>query len=190
LKHPALTLFELVERLSQLTRTGLRETGSEHGLQPVHLQILFYLGQANRFSNTPQALAEYLGLTRGTVSQSLILLARRRLLTRQTDVRDARVVRLALTTEGAELLAGLKVAQAWREAVAEVTPARLGSTKLVLSQVLNRVVERGGRRSFGLCSTCRHIERVGPRSYHCRLLKAKIRSPETRQICREHVPAE
>ena len=188
-KHPALTLFELVERLSQLTRAGLRETGSEHGLQPVHLQVLFYLSQANRFSNTPQALADYLGLTRGTVSQTLILLARRKLLSRHADARDGRVVRLALSESGAQLLAGLKVAQAWRAAVAEVTPARLGSTKLVLSQVLDRVVEHGGRRSFGLCATCRHVVRTGPRSYFCGLLREKLKSRETRQICREHAPA-
>lgn len=190
MKHPALTLFELVERLSQLTRAGLRETGGEHGLQPVHVQVLFYLSQANRYSNTPQALADYLGLTRGTVSQTLILLARRKLVVRQADARDGRVVRLALSEQGAQVLSGLKVAQAWRDAVAEVTPARLGSTKLVLSQVLGRVIERGGRRSFGVCASCRHLERMGPRSYACGLTRERLASRETRQICREHAPFE
>jgi hypothetical protein len=56
LKSQALTLFDLVERLSLLTRADLRQAGAAQGLQPVHLQVLFYLNQANRFSNTPQAL--------------------------------------------------------------------------------------------------------------------------------------
>jgi len=51
-KSQALTLFDLVERLSLLTRAGLRQAGAAQGLQPVHLQVLFYLNQANRFSNT------------------------------------------------------------------------------------------------------------------------------------------
>ena len=39
--------------------------------------VLFYLNQANRFSNTPQALTEYLGLTKGTVSQTVLVLESR-----------------------------------------------------------------------------------------------------------------
>lgn len=171
-----------------LTRAGLRETGGEHGLQPVHVQVLFYLGQANRYSNTPLALAEYLGVTRGTVSQTLLLLARRKLILRTTDERDGRVVRLSLSTTGAQLLAGLQVAQAWREAVAELPPARLGSTKLVLTQVLDRVVQGAGRRSFGVCESCAHYLQTGPRSYRCGLMDERLTRAETRLICREHQP--
>lgn len=40
-----LTLFDLVERLSLLTRTDLRQAGAALSLQPVHLQVLF-LSQA------------------------------------------------------------------------------------------------------------------------------------------------
>jgi DNA-binding MarR family transcriptional regulator len=186
LKSPALTLFELVERLALLTRAGLRESATDGALQPVHYQVLFYLNHANRFSNTPQALADYLGLTRGTVSQTVLVLARRKLVSRHSDAADGRVVRLALTEAGLACLGQLRVAQAWREAVAEVTPARLGSTKMVLAQVLDRVVERSGRRSFGVCSSCRHLQRLGPRTFYCGLLKDKLKSRETRLICREH----
>src|ERR1700674_5335522 len=72
-KNP-LVLLELVERLGNLMRTELRKSGGDEALQPVHLQALIYLSKANRYSNTPQALAEYLGLTKGTVSQTLLLL--------------------------------------------------------------------------------------------------------------------
>jgi DNA-binding MarR family transcriptional regulator len=51
----------------------------------VHLQVLFYLNQANRFSNTRSQLTEYLGLTKGTVSQTVLVLARRRLISRYAD---------------------------------------------------------------------------------------------------------
>jgi DNA-binding MarR family transcriptional regulator len=102
LKSQALTLFDLVERLSLLTRADLRQAGAAQGLQPVHLQVLFYLNQANRFSNTPQALTEYLGLTKGTVSQTVLVLARRKLLSRYADPRDGRVVRIL--AEGTNLL--------------------------------------------------------------------------------------
>ena len=42
-----------------------------------HWRFGFGRSKANRYSNTPQALADYLGLTKGTVSQTLLLLDRR-----------------------------------------------------------------------------------------------------------------
>src|ERR1700758_2632729 len=98
-KNP-IVLLELVERLGNLMRTELRKSGSDEGLQPVHVQALIYLSRANRYSNTPQALAEYLGLTKGTVSQTLLVLDRRGLIERYQDDVDRRVVRLRLSAAG------------------------------------------------------------------------------------------
>ena len=188
LKSQALTLFDLVERLSLLTRADLRQAGAAQGLQPVHLQVLFYLNQANRFSNTPQALTEYLGLTKGTVSQTVIVLARRRLISRYTDPRDGRVVRLILTEGGTTLLKTLSAGSAWRDIVQTASQARVTSAIVVLRQVLAQVQGQSGKRSFGVCASCRHIQRLGPRSYFCGLMQEKLSSPETRRICREHAP--
>ena len=186
MKSQALTLFDLVERLSLLTRAGLRQAGAAQGLQPVHLHVLFYLNQANRFSNTPLALTDYLGLTKGTVSQTVLVLARRRLLSRYADPQDGRIVRLVLTEAGGALLNKLNSADAWREAVRTSSPARVTSAMVVLRQVLAEVQSQSGKRSFGVCSTCRHNQRLGPRSYFCGLMHEKLSSPEVRRICREH----
>jgi DNA-binding MarR family transcriptional regulator len=188
LKSQALTLFDLVERLSLLTRADLRQAGAAQGLQPVHLQVLFYLNQANRFSNTPQALTEYLGLTKGTVSQTILVLARRKLVSRHTDPRDGRVVRLILSEGGVTLLKTLSAGSAWRDIVKTASPARVASALLVLRQILAQVQTQSGKRSFGVCATCRHNQRVGPRSYFCGLMQEKLSSPEARRICREHAP--
>lgn len=186
MKSQALILFDLVERLSLLTRAGLRKAGAGQGLHPVHLQILFYLNEANRFSNTPQALAEYLGLTKGPVSQTVLLLARRRLVYRYADPLDGRVVRLALTESGATLLKTLSSASAWRDVVHNASPARVTSAVVVLRQVLAQAQLRSDKRSFGVCSTCRYNRRLGPRSYFCELKREKLSSPDIRRICREH----
>jgi len=188
LKSQALNLFDLVERLSLLTRAGLRHAGGPHGLHPVHLQVLFYLNQANRYSNTPQALTEYLGLTKGTVSQTVLVLARRRLVSRYADPRDGRVVRLILTQGGSALLKTFGTASAWRDAVHTASPARVSSAMVVLRQVLAQVQTQHNRRSFGVCASCRHNQRLGPRSYFCGLFQEKLSSPEARLICREHAP--
>ena len=67
---PALRAASLIDRLGRLMRSG------EHAgdLNPAQWEALRYLARANRFSRTPAALAQYLGSTRGTVSQTLIAL--------------------------------------------------------------------------------------------------------------------
>lgn len=65
-------LYALLERIGNLLRAEERAAGLRHGPQPVHLQALRYVQSCNRYSNTPAALTEYLGLTKGTVSQTLL----------------------------------------------------------------------------------------------------------------------
>ncbi|KAB2310093.1 winged helix-turn-helix transcriptional regulator [Betaproteobacteria bacterium SCN2] len=190
MKNQALILLDTVERLGNLLRVGLRQAGVAQGLQPIHLQALLYLNEANRYSNTPQALAEYLGLTKGTVSQSLLLLARRRLIARHADDKDGRVVRLTLTDKGKEVLKELGLTNAWRDALQSASPARLSSATKVLKEALATLQARNGYRSFGVCVTCRHNLHIGPRSYVCGLTKEKLSSREVSKICREHSPVE
>ena len=61
-KNP-LVLLEMVERLGNLMRAEFRRIGGDEQLHPVHIHALLYLSKANRFSNSPQALADYLGIT-------------------------------------------------------------------------------------------------------------------------------
>lgn len=190
MKNQALILLDTVERLGNLLRVELRQAGTAQGLQPIHLQALLYLNEANRYSNTPQALAEYLSLTKGTVSQSLLLLARRRLIARHADEKDGRVVRLTLTEKGKEVLKELGLANTWRDALQAASPARLSSATKVLKEALGALQGKSGQRTFGVCVTCRHNLHIGPRSYVCGLTKEKLSSREVSKICREHSPVE
>ncbi|MHB8915812.1 MAG: MarR family winged helix-turn-helix transcriptional regulator [Thiobacillus sp.] len=188
MKSQAPVLFDLSERLGTLTRARLRQSGLAQGLQAIHLQVLMYLAQANRLSNTPQGTTEYLGLTKGTVSQSILVLARKRLITRHSDERDGRVVRLVLTERAQQLLKEISPHTLWRDALQPASPARVSSAMQVLRQVLVSLQAQAGQRTFGVCVTCRHNQRIGPRSYFCALIQEKLSSPEVRLICRVHAP--
>ena len=72
------------------------------------MNVLVYLAQANRSSNTPAAVTEYLRLTKGTVSQTLLALERGNWLERIPDRRDRRVVRLHLTRDAQRLIANFE----------------------------------------------------------------------------------
>ena len=82
----------LLERLGSLIQQSMRDDAARHGLQPVHIQVLHYLAHANRYSDMPIAVAEYLGVTRGTISQSVAVLERKlRLAPKSAPVHRPRV---------------------------------------------------------------------------------------------------
>lgn len=178
-------LLELVECLGRLIRGELRVRGAAGSLQPVHLQALMYLRRANRYSNTPQALAEYLGSTKGTVSQSLLLLYRRGLLERRADERDGRVVRLALSQRGEALLQQDGLDAAWDKALAEFPSDEIAAARRLLANVLLNLQRAEGNRSFGVCRTCVQFrqERGG---FRCGLTGEALSADDSQRICREH----
>jgi DNA-binding MarR family transcriptional regulator len=179
-------LLHLVECLGRLLAGALRESGGEAGLQLVHLQALAYLRDANRYSNTPRALADFLGLTKGTVSQSLLLLHRRGLVRREADPADGRVVRLRLSARGRRLLASAEIHPDWQQALAAVPAGERAAAGNALRGLLAGLQRRRGNLSFGECRTCAHFRREGAGAYRCGLTREPLQRFETFQICREH----
>lgn len=84
--------LNFLERLGHLYRSHLREFAYSEGLNLSQVESLIYLARCNRYSNTPLALAEYFGLTKGTVSQTVISLEKKKLLDKMIDQSDRRVV--------------------------------------------------------------------------------------------------
>ena len=177
-------LLELVERLGNLMRTELRKAGSDESLQPVHLQALIYLGKANRYSNTPQALADYLGLTKGTVSQTLLLLDRRGLIERFEDEIDRRVVRLRLSSAGEQLLAEAQPSLPWQNATRNISPNRIRNATSALREALMTLQEDNEGTMFGTCGSCTWAQKLSQRIYRCGRMGDRLSGPETRKICR------
>jgi DNA-binding MarR family transcriptional regulator len=186
-KNP-LVLLELVERLGNLMRTELRKAGSDESLQPVQLQALIYLSKANRYSNTPQALADYLGLTKGTVSQTLLLLDRRGLIERFEDDVDRRVVRLRLSSAGERLLYESQPALPWQNATRNISPNRVRNAVSALREALMTLQQDNEATTFGDCQSCTWCQKLSQRIYRCGRMGDRLSGPETRKICRIYEP--
>ena len=182
-KNP-IVLLELVERLGNLMRAEMRRSGSDEDLQPVHLQSLIYLSKANRYSNTPQALAQYLGLTKGTVSQTLLLLDRRGLIERFEDDIDRRVVRLRLSSAGERLLYEAEPMLAWQNATRNISPNRIRNAVSALREALATLQVDNEGPLFGICHTCTFSQKLSQRIYRCGRMGDRLSGPETRKICR------
>lgn len=178
----AARLHELIQRLANVLRAEERLIGKTHGLQPVQLQVLAYLAEANRYSNSPSAAAEYFGLSKGSMSQTLGVLQDKALIEVEHDASDGRRSHLELTRLGREIAARLPVA-ALREACAP--PAAFAGLADGLEQLLRVVQRQRGGRSFGVCKTCRHFGVVGTGAM-CKLTGEPLVREQTEKICREH----
>jgi len=182
--NAAIDAAHLIDRLDRLARSG--EAVGE--LNPAQWEALRFVARANRFSRTPAALAEYLGSTRGTVSQTLIALEQKGHVTREPSSRDRRSVVLELTPKGSEALRCDPIL-ALAADLESATPHRLQATVEVLRGALHALITRNGGRAFGACYTCRHFRKGGgsrrSTPHHCALLNEPLSEADSHAICIE-----
>lgn len=183
---PASRLTALLSSLVRAVNSEQRQAAVAGGLLPVQWSILNYLSLANRYSNTAQALADYLALTKGTVSQSLKLLEAHGWIRRRADRADRRVVRLALTAAGRRQLDD-RAEAAWDEAIAALPAEQRAAAEQALGLLLRGWQRSRSGRSFGVCATCRHFQ-PGPAAdrHRCGLTGETLTDADCRLICREH----
>ncbi|WP_290816337.1 MarR family transcriptional regulator [Ferrovibrio sp.] len=139
----------LLDRLGRLTR----ELQFADGLNPAQWEALRFLAQANRYSRSPTALADYLGATKGTVSQTLIALESKGLITRCKKTEDRRQVDLCLTEAGQAMLAKDPM-QTLEQATLEIADELGAEMVKGLSRLLHDLQTRNQINEFGVCQDC------------------------------------
>lgn len=178
-------VFELIERMAALIRAEERKKCTELGLQVVHLQVLDYLSRCNRFSDTPAALTNYLGMTRGTVSQTLLLLEKKGLVKKTIDALDRRVVHLSLLPEGESLLKKARQSELFQQAAAIFQEHGFENHHEVFLKALTALQKANRAQSFGLCKSCQHFTKLSD-GFQCGLTKQALSDSDSEKICQEH----
>ncbi len=184
--NPKTDIFDLIERMSALIRSEERKKCSELGLQVVHLQALDYLSRCNRYSDTPASLANYLGMTRGTVSQTLLLLEKKGFIKKTTDLIDRRKVHLSLLDSGSVVLAEVRDTHLFHQArmVFEHDVNNEG-VEAVFVSALKALQKAHKGHSFGQCETCKYFTEV-TLGFRCELTKEPLSLNDSSKLCQEH----
>ncbi len=179
-------LATLLERLSRI----LQNEGHAGGLKPTQWEVLRYLARANRFSRSPSAVTAYLGMTKGTVSQTLNALERKGLIRKKSDPADLRNLRLELTARGAALL-GRDPLDGLTTAAGRLTASERRHLSDGLEKTLRAALRRRGGRPFGVCKTCRFFEKNAKDGapHRCGLLEVPLSAEDGEKICVEQEPA-
>ena len=173
-----------VERLANLLRNEARNAGAEYGLQPVQLEALNYLNLCNRYSNTPLGVTEYLGLTKGTVSQSIKILENKGLVEKRSDKNDKRIVHLKVTPAGKRLLKRLHPSQLLSRAYNNFPNQQALENNL--KSLLVKIQKENNLKTFGVCHTCQYNQAEDNGTFKCGLTQERLTKKDINLICREH----
>jgi DNA-binding MarR family transcriptional regulator len=181
-------MYEQMERIANLMRASVRKSGLSKGLQPVQMEALHYLSRCNEYSNTPMAVAEFLGLTKGTVSQTLAVLEGDGLVTKTADAKDRRVIHLKLTPEGKTALSNAIPPEALTSALDQLSPTERQALNAALTTLWGSLQRVNGLKTFGVCASCRYHNRTEDGKSSCELTREVLLEAEHEKICREHLP--
>lgn len=182
-------IYDLIECMTALIRSEERKRCTELGLQAVHFQVLNYLSRCNKYSNTPASLANFLGMTRGTVSQSLIILEKKGLISKEVDQKDRRVIHLQLSAAGQEILKQARPSDLFASATGILHSASSteASDVSIFQQALTALQKANQSQSFGVCKTCKNFSSKDGQHF-CTLTEEFLSDSDSLQICQEHLP--
>jgi DNA-binding MarR family transcriptional regulator len=181
---------QLLERLASLLRSESRNLLHEYGLQPVQFEALHYLSTCNRYSDTPMGVTEYLGQTKGSVSQTLKVLEKKGLIVKTPDENDKRVWHMTVTENGVTLVKEVLPSPSIQSASKLLGDQDIAKIDALLSKLLSTVQRANNFKSFGQCDSCRHNIKLGTGDYFCGLTKERLTHLDIGLICREHEFAE
>ena len=181
MRHPATQPSHLSALLDRLSRIASTETWAAN-LNPAQAAALSYLSRANQFSRSPSHVAEYLGSTRGTVSQSLKSLQTKGLIEERRSDADRRSISYSLTQPGWQIIEEDRSIDAALRSLDEVDQVALEAT---LTKALTAVLRDQNSREFGICKTCRHHD-VSSGRRQCRLLNVALSDSDSDLLCHEH----
>lgn len=174
----------LIERIGRLGR-GLEQATDLH---PAQWAVLRYLSQANRFSRSPKALTQYMGSTKGTVSQTIIALEKKGLLEKVGSAADARSTNIELTKMGEDILSTDPLIALERRLIStQESSEQLASE---LESLLHHLISENSGRMFGQCNTCKYFKKNQNQSkvspHQCGLLNVPLSANDSEKICVEH----
>ena len=178
-------VFDLIERMCALIRSEERKKCTELGIQTVHLQVLDYLSRCNRYSDTPAALTSYLGMTRGTVSQTLLLLEKKGFIKKTIDAIDRRKLHLSLLEAGNDILKQTRTSDIFAQAAVLSKEKDFLNNEEAFMQALVALQKANKSQSFGQCKTCQFFT-IASEAFSCGLTKEQLSHSDSEKICQEH----
>ena len=179
-----------LEKVSEVFRVMLWDSGKEYGLSPIQIQLLLFV----RFHPEEDLrkvayMAKEFNMTKATISDSLKTLEQKGLVRKKTDVEDARSVTVSLTAKG-EKIAGhvSSFTSALDSALGHLTPKEREALLLTLMRLSRQLLEDETLAVERMCFHCRHYKGNLNSTHYCEAYKKKLTTKTLRVDCPAHAP--
>jgi DNA-binding MarR family transcriptional regulator len=189
LPDPPTTGQQVALLLGRFARIA-REMQFSQGLNPAQWESLRFMARANRYSRSPGALAAYLCTTKGTASQTLIVLEQKGLVAKLRHGRDRRQVQIQLTARGHKLLAKDPLAVI-EKAAACMSQELGGQMEKCLGVLMKDLKPHCASTEFGTCLNCSNCQKpAGGGKTTCCLNGDALSPADQKLFCMHFAPIE
>ncbi|MFO7768781.1 MAG: MarR family winged helix-turn-helix transcriptional regulator [bacterium] len=180
-----------------LIRTGTVTLSKEtlaargEGLPALQASLLIRIYSSPRDECTVGALAESMGLTPPTISDSLKALVRKGLVDRRRSAKDGRVVFFNTTHRGRDVARRLgQWARPVERSIAEMSRDDQRELMKFLTKILRDRVEEGIPIPEAMCVSCSNFEMASWKDgvYRCTRMETKMDPFGLKTDCPQHVP--
>jgi DNA-binding MarR family transcriptional regulator len=182
-----------LNKLAMVLRWGAWQQSGRHGLHPTQAQIITLLA-ARPNGLRLRELAEALGVSSATTSDSVAALVRKALVEKSPAPGDARAVVVTVTPQGLREAARISTwPDAMLAAVDDLDAAEQAALLRVLLKMIRSLQQRRAIPAARMCVTCRFFDPYAhpatDRPHHCRFVDAPFGDAELRVDCLDHEPA-
>lgn len=194
---PPLTrrLRDGLERIGAAMRADRWGVAEEAGLTATQLHALTFVAGRGEGGIRLGAVAEHLGVTQPTATDSVAALVRKGLLTKLADPADKRAVAIRATPAGQAVVRAVGLAVSSTERALDTLSIDEQSKLLdLVIKTIRALQEAEAIPPQRLCVTCRHFRPYAHEDaalpHHCALVDAPFGGRHLRLDCGEHAPAE
>jgi DNA-binding MarR family transcriptional regulator len=180
-------LISAIEKLSNVFKSLLWDQGKKHGLTSLQLQVLMYLNKHKLDHCKPIILAKEFCLTKPTISETIRILKRKKLIQQKKDDKDMRGYFIVITSEGRELI---KKIEEFTESFKVVFFNSLSNEDketlfFQLLNVIHQLNKQGIIYPQRICFTCEYYKNF-KNAHYCRLLHKFLGTAELQIDCIDH----
>lgn len=184
-------ISEGIEQLAQVIRTLYWDRLKSEGISPIQFQMMRYLCQNEQSDITIGNLVGRFEVSYATISDSIKILEKKKIVTKIQDPEDKRIIHVTLSTDGKSLLQSLSN---WDEKlinslsllnIETLTDMHSGILQTISSLQNNKLLSKSTH-----CLSCKHF-RINPAgishdNHYCASFETKLDEVDLRISCDRH----
>jgi DNA-binding MarR family transcriptional regulator len=182
-------------RIAAALRADEWSAASAVGLNPTQAHILTFLAGRAPDGMRIQAIAEHLGVSQPTATDSVNALLRKELVVKRPDSNDARASSVHVTAAGSIIVRGIgRATSATGQSLLSLDADEQASLLQVLIRLIRSLQLAKAIPVQRMCVSCRHFR---PNTYpdaqtphHCAFVNAAFGDRNLRLDCNDHEPAD